>query len=346
MKIYSVSECAKEIFSKEKFIILVHSNPDGDCVGSGSALAEILIELKKQVRIVCPHALPERLAFICEGLSPQILRFGIPTEGLPTEEDFNADCIISVDVASPELLGRLGELYAEKINICIDHHMINTMNADKMCRNSQAAACAEIIAELCDELSALANKPLLTQSVASKLYSAIASDSGSFKYGNTTAQTLLYASRLKSVGADSEFISKKLFDTKTLAQFKLTGLVIPKTQFLCNGKLAYCLLLDEELALCGATKEDCDGITQIFREVSGVELSIFAKQHTDSATGENCVKMSLRSNNGVNCAIICEAFGGGGHIKAAGCTIKGETVEKAQELIVQKAIELSKELQE
>lgn len=341
MKIYSVSECAKEIFSKEKFIILVHSNPDGDCVGSGAALAEILAELNKQVRIVCPHTLPERLAFICEGLSPQILRFGVPAE-----EDFNADCIISVDVASPELLGKIRELYAEKINMCIDHHMINTIYADCMCRIPEAAACAEIISELCDELSALANKPLLTKSVANKLYAAIASDSGSFKYGNTTAKTLLYASRLKSLGANSEAISKKLFDTKTLAQFKLTGLVIPKTQFLCNGKLAYCLLLDEELAPCGATKEDCDGITQIFREVSGVELSVFAKQHTDSATGENCVKMSLRSNNNVNCAKICEAFGGGGHIKAAGCTIKGETVEKAQELIVQKAIELSKELQE
>ena len=258
--------------------------------------------------------------------------------GVPVPEDFSADYVISADVASPELLGRIRELYEEKINLCIDHHMINSMSADAIWRDSGASACGEMILELCDEISKITNMQLLTMSVANKLYAAISSDSGSFKYGNTTAKTLLYASRLKSIGADSERISRRLFETKSLAQFKLTGLVIPKTEFLCNGKLAYCLLLDSELDDCGATKEDCDGITQIFREVKGVELSIFAKQHIDSVTGENCVKMSLRSNESVNCARICESFGGGGHFKAAGCTIKGESNERAREMILEKAV--------
>ena len=334
MTIFNVTECAKQLLAKEKIIILIHSNPDGDCIGSGSALAEILINLEKKVRIVCPHALPERLSFICKGLSDDVLCFS-----KPVEDDFCADYIVSTDVASPELLGKIREVYEGKINLCIDHHMINTMNTEAIWRDAKASACGEMILELCDELSRLCEKPLLTETIANKLYSAISSDSGSFKYGNTTAKTLLYASRLKSVGADSELISRLLFDTKSPAQFKLTGLVIPRTEFLCDGKLAYCILLDEELSLCGATKEDCDGITQIFREVKGVELSIFAKQHIDSVTGENCVKMSLRSNTTVNCAKICENFGGGGHIKAAGCTIRGVDNEKARELILEKAKE-------
>ena len=329
MKNCTAKDCANILISKKNIIILIHSNPDGDCIGSGLATAMMLYELGKNVKVVCPHTLPERLAFLAKGVPEEILRFGIPVE-----EDFTPDFIISTDVASPELLGRIRELYEGRINLCIDHHMINTMDTEYIWRDAQCSACGEMILELCDELSAISEKPLLTASVADKLYAAIASDSGSFKYGNTTAKTLLYASRLKSVGADSEVISRLLFDTKTLAQFKLTGLCIPKTEFLCEGKLAFCLLLDEELALCGATKEDCDGITQIFREVKGVEVSIFAKQHTDSVTGENCVKMSLRSNNDVNCAKICETFGGGGHMKAAGCTIRGESCEKARELII------------
>ncbi len=334
MKVYNVTDCAKELITKERIIILIHSNPDGDCVGSGLALAEILMSLGKTVRVVCPHTLPDRLDFVAAELPEQILCFG-----RPVEDDFGADLIMSTDVASPELLGRIRELYEGRINLCIDHHMINTMNTDYIWRDATCSACGEMILELCDELSSLSQKPLLTTSVANRIYAAISSDSGSFKYGNTTAKTLLYASRLKSVGADSEVISRLLFDTKSLAQYKLTGLCIPKTEFLCDGKLTFCLLLDEELALCGATKEDCDGITQIFREVKGVELSIFAKQHLDSVTGENCVKMSLRSNILANCAKICEAFGGGGHIKAAGCTIRGESCERAREMIIARAME-------
>ena len=333
MTLYNVKDCAREILKRERIIILIHANPDGDCIGSGAALAQILINCGRSVRLVCPHILPERLAFICDGLSERELCFGETVE-----EDFSADYVVSADVASPELLGKTRELYEGKINICIDHHMINSMSADAIWRDSGASACGEMILELCDEISRLTNMQLLTQSVANKLYAAISSDSGSFKYGNTTAKTLLYASRLKSVGADSERISRRMFETKSLAQFKLTGLVIPKTEFLCEGRLAYCLLLEDELSCCGATKEDCEGITQIFREVDGVELSIFAKQHIDCETGENCIKMSLRSNQAVNCASICESFGGGGHFKAAGCTIKGESNERARQMILERAM--------
>ncbi len=334
MKIYGVKECAAELMCHSRIIILVHSNPDGDCVGSGLALAQVLMNVGKTVRVVCPHTLPERLAFAAAGIPDDVMCFGNLGE-----EGFDADYIVSTDVASPELLGRIRERYEGRINLCIDHHMVNTVSADAIWRDASSSACGEMILELCDEISALSGKALLTKSVADRLYTAISSDSGSFKYGNTTAKTLLYASRLKSAGADSEVISRLLFETKTLAQFKLTGLCIPKTEFLCDGKLAFCLLLDNELAPCGATKEDCDGITQIFREVKGVELSIFAKQHTDSVTGENCVKMSLRSNNYVNCAGICEAFGGGGHMKAAGCTIRGVDNEEARRMIIGRAQE-------
>lgn len=335
----NVQSCAVQLLEKQKILILIHANPDGDCIGSASALGSALLALGKDVRIVCPHALPARLAFICDSLPWSALCFGGDVV-----DDFVPDFIVSTDVASPELLGKLCEKYQDKINLCIDHHMINTVSADAICRKADCAACGEIILEICDELSRLSGKNLLSKEISDMLYAAISSDSGSFKYGNTTAKTLLYASRLKSVGADSEVISRLLFDTKSLAQYRLTGLVIPKTEILCGGKLAYCLLLDSELSQCGATKEDCDGITQIFREIDGVELSVFAKQHTDSESGENRVKMSLRSNSFINCAKICECFGGGGHIKAAGCTIKGETCERARELILEKIRELYPEL--
>lgn len=339
MPMFTIKECAREILAKENIIILIHSNPDGDCVGSGAAMTAILTQLSKNVRLVCPHALPERLAFVCEGIPEECLCFA-----KEVEEDFKADLIMSVDVASIELLGKNQPIYGEKIDICIDHHMINTVPCDKILRNPSASACGEIILELCDEMSLDTGKTLLSQQVANMLYAAISSDCGSFKYGNTTAKTLLYASRLKSVGANTERISKLLFDTRSLSQYKLMGYLIPKTEFINDGKIAYCLLLDEELALCGATKEDIDGVSQMFREVRGVEISIFAKQYTDSETGENRLKMSLRANRDVNVAKICECFGGGGHIKAAGCTIKNETNENARKLIIEKATELFPEL--
>lgn len=332
----TVKECASTLLSKNKIVILIHANPDGDCIGSGAALASALVSLGKDVRLVCPSILPKRLAFMCEALSERILCFGKDAEG------FEEDLIVSVDIASYELLGSFREKYDGKIELCIDHHMINTVKCEKIHRRADAAACGEIILEILDELSALSGKAVITKEICDMLYGAISSDSGSFKYGNTTAKTLLYASRLKSLGADSEKISKLLFDTRSLSQFKLTGLLIPKTELLCGGKLAYCLLLENELALCGASKEDCDAITQMFREIEGVEISIFAKQSTDG--GENSIKMSLRSNSDINVAKICEAFGGGGHVKAAGCTVKGKTNEEARELIISKALELYPEL--
>lgn len=332
MRIYTADECARELFKKEKILILVHSNPDGDCIGSGLSLAYMLDNLGKNVKVLCPHVFPERLRFMSEDVKDELLCFGTDAP-----EDFDDAYIVSTDVASPELLGRFKEVYADKINMCIDHHMINTVNCDAMLRHSDAAACGELILEIGDALSAVCRKTLVDKAVANMLYAAISSDCGSFKYGNTTAKTLLCASRLKSIGADSERISKLLFDTKSLASFRLTGLVIPKTELLCDGRLTYCLLLDDELESVGATKEDCDGITQIFREISGVEMSIFAKQYTDKITGENCIKMSLRSNN-ASCAAVCESFGGGGHLKAAGCTIRGMDCDSARQLIVERAI--------
>ncbi len=336
MEIATPRECAKLLLSHRNILILIHSNPDGDCIGSGAALAEMLLSAGKNVRLSCVHVLPKRLAFICEGLPEEVLCFGKEPDG-----HFIPDFIVSVDVASPELLGRANAEYADRINLCIDHHAINTVKADYILRLTDASAAGEIVLDVADALKEEAGLSVLSKSCADRLYAAIASDSGSFKYGNTTAKTLLYASRLKSLGADSEKISKYLFDTRSLAQFRLVGLAIPKTVFYCGGKLAYCILTEEELEEVGALKEDVDGITQIFREVEGVEMSIFGRQYFDSVTGGNRVKMSLRSNNDINVAEICEKFGGGGHVKAAGCLIRDFSNAEAEKLIVDTAIELN-----
>ncbi len=307
--------CAEALFSARDITILIHANPDGDCVGSGVALTSALLRLGKNARLLCADTLPERLGFIAANVNYDSLFFGRDTEAA-------SGLIISVDTASPELLGSLREKYQDKIEICIDHHLVNTIDCESMLRDSTASACGEIILELLDELSSISGAALIDKDIALMLYAAISSDSGSFKYSNTTAKTLLYASRLKSLGADSERISKLLFDTMPLSQFRLMGALIGKTEFLRDGKIAFCAVLESDLEECGATREDIDGLVQIFRQVEGVELSILAKERRE---GDKTVfKMSLRSNGDTNCAEICSRFGGGGHAKAAGCTVEGE----------------------
>ena len=324
MKTVTPRESAAILASHSALTILVHANPDGDCVGSGAALAHVLLEAGKSVRLCCSHTLPDRLAFLCGRLPDEALCFG-----RLFEESFASDLVVTVDVASPELLGPLYAPFAGKIGLCIDHHKTNTINAEAILRRDSAAAAGEIVLEVADALGEICGKNLLSKEACDCLYAAISSDSGSFKYGNTTAQTLLYASRLKSLGADTERLSRLLFDTKSVAQFRLTGMLIPKTRFFKEGKVAYCLLTQNEMKQVGAKREDVDGITQTFREVEGVEVSVFARE-----TEEGAYKMSLRANGGIDVAAVCRAFGGGGHSKAAGCTLAGMTAEEAEKQIL------------
>lgn len=324
MKTVTPRECARILASHSALAILVHANPDGDCIGSGAALSLALLGAGKAVRLCCTHPLPDRLSFLCKALPEDVLCFG-----RLFEEAFAPDLVLSVDVASPELLGPLYAPFAKEIGLCVDHHKINTVSADAILRRDTAAAAGEIVLEIADALGELCGKSLLTKDVCDCLFAAISSDSGSFKYGNTTAQTLLYASRLKSLGADSERISRLLFDTKSAAQFRLTGMLIPKTRFFASGKVAYCLLTQEDMKTCGAGREDVEGIAQLFREVEGVEVSVFARE-----TEEGAYKMSLRANGEIDVAAVCRAFGGGGHSKAAGCTLAGMSAEEAEKQVL------------
>ena len=336
---YSVRECTLELASKNRILILIHANPDGDCVGSGLALAMMLRKVGKIVKLVCPHSLPTRLEFICENVPGDVLYFNRDVEKV-----FKPDCIISVDIAAPELLGKLQNCYSEIIDICVDHHIVNTLTAKKSLIKPDVSSCGEMVFEIGRELSKFYKENLLTKQVCNMLYTAIALDTGSFMYGNVTANTFLYASLLKKAGANTEDISRLLFGTKTFSQYKLTGLAISKTKLLCNNKIACCLILNSEMKNCGVKSEDTDCLTQMFREIKGVEVSVFIREYVDSTNNEHYIKASLRSNTDINVAKVCEFFGGGGHTKAAGCTIKGKTIEEAENVIISKIVDLYPEM--
>ncbi len=315
----TAKKAAELICSWDNILILIHAKPDGDAVGSGFALLGILTELGKNARLICADRLAEKFNCVSSLNFPEKAIFCNDSE--KTAEflaDFTPEHVISSDIAAPYLLGNNEAAFADKIELCIDHHEINTISAKYYHVVPEASAAGEVISDIADEMSALVGKEVITVGAASALYCAIASDSGSFRYANATSKAYRTAAKLKDAGADSEIICRNLFESRTLPSYKVCARVMNNTKLYFDGKLSFSVIRQSELAECGADDSDVEGAVGVVREIAGVEVGILARENASGLC-----KISMRSNCDINVAEICRSFGGGGHAKAAGCSLEG-----------------------
>ncbi len=324
----TITSASRFLLENDNYVIGIHANPDGDCVGSACGLAGALRKLGKKCVILSPNALPKRLYF----LNYSEIDVFECREGYDKIKN-EKHTYITVDVASDHLLGDLSDVFQANNKYAIDHHEKNTISAEKLFLDSTASAAGEIVYSVIRELEEWTNEELFDEKVASSVFGAISSDTGCFKYGNTTPETHRIAANLIEKGADSRDINYRLFDLKSPVQIAVESLAYKSIEYYENGKISFIYMSTEMLEEIGAKACETETVSQIGRGIEGVQIAAFMR---DKAEGE--FKVSVRCNNDADLSVLCASLGiGGGHKKAAGCIIFADSPQKAKELFLEKA---------
>ena len=297
MKVLTKNQTAEFLSQNDNYVILTHRRPDGDTLGSSALLCRGLRKLGKTAHILRNPEITEKYAHLHEGLT--------------TEQVSDSDVIVAVDTASKGMLPETFSQYADRIALRIDHHATADSYTDYELVEPEAAACGELVSKVLSLMGVRLDKPM-----ANALYTAISTDTGCFRYANTTAETFEIAAYCAYSGADLFAINQALFETRSLGRLRLEGWLIENMIFLQEGKIAICALpksVEEELHL---TEDDLENISGFPRSIEGVKIAATIREDR-----ENRVKISVRAVPGYDAAAICAQFGGGGHKGAAGASM-------------------------
>ena len=300
---------AEFLSARDDILIFTHKSADGDTCGSAAALCLALRRAGKR-------------AFVHKN-TKSTPRFESMMKGFEPDDGFEAKTLVTVDMADKNRFYPESEQYADKIELGIDHHISNSGYAERTFVNPGAAACGELIAEICDAMNIE-----IDGEIAKMIYIAVSTDTGCFKYSNTTANTLRVAARCYDAGFDAAAVNKAFFDTKTKAQVRLETYVYEHIRYFSDGRLAVIVLPLEVKSTLGASETDLEGLSSLPVQISGVELALTLKQ-----TDEGKMKMSARSSGKVNAYKFCRMFGGGGHAAAAGALTDNFSDEQVENVI-------------
>lgn len=311
-----LESAAKTLLSKDKILILTHRSPDGDTIGSGYALAMALRKLGKNVKVDCTDPFPEKYSYFIDKL-----------EKLEFDEEF----VVSVDIADTKLLGEKLSDYADKIDLCIDHHGSNTKYAKEYYVEASAAAAAQVIAKLIRLMNVEFDKD-----IANAIYTGITTDTGCFRYTNVTAETHRIAADMIDCGAESGMINRLMFETKSRSRLEIERRVMDSIQFYLDGRCAIAYATIDMMKESGAVDNDMEGVSSLPRQIEGVMAGITLREKNNGK-----FKVSVRTTDELDASAICANFGGGGHKAAAGCMITGTLNEAIEQIIevVRQALE-------
>ena len=299
-------EAATWLRHHDRFLILSHRRPDGDTLGSTAALCLGLRQLGKQAYILENPEITELYTHLHEGL----------TKG----EAHAEDVLICVDVASPGMLGESAQALQDRIALRIDHHCTATSFTPDELVDGDAGACGEIVYDILRLLGVKLDKRL-----AEALYTAVSTDTGCFRYANTTAHSYCVAAACAEAGGDLHTINQRIFDTNSLARLKMQAWIIENLCLLRGGQIAVCALpLSVEKAI-GVNEDDMENISGFPRSIAGVKIAATLRE-----TGDGKVKISVRALPGYDASAVCARFGGGGHKGAAGANTALPLAQAAQ----------------
>ena len=305
------------LLDNDNYLILTHRNPDGDTLGSAYALALALKKLSKKVTILCDDKIPEKYSYFTKTVKLDKIK-------KPT--------IIAVDIATPKLLGSLEEQYGNKIQLSIDHHKTNSNYAEISYVDETSAANCEIIYNLIKKL-----KVEITDDMAKALYTGISTDTGCFRYSNTTEKTHKIAAELMKFNIESSEIDRLMFETKSIVRLELEKLALKNLELYSNGLISLVSISKKDFAKTGCKDDEFEGITSISRSVEGVLIAITMRELKSGK-----IKASVRSFEPIDAAVLCEKMGGGGHARAAGCELSGN-LRTTKKTILKYSYEILKE---
>lgn len=314
-EILTLADLCSFLKEKDNYLMLTHASPDGDTLGSAYALKLGLEKLGKKVQVICPDEIPHKYDYFI----------------FDHDSAFIPETVVAVDVADLKLLGNFHAQFENRIDLNIDHHVSNTHYAKRLYLDENAAACAECVFEILDELGVEFDRD-----IANAIYTGISTDTGCFRYSNVTAKTHEIAAKLCAIGVDAADINRKMFETKSKSRLMLEMMVLNEAEFHFDDKCMLLSATSEMQQKTGCTQGDLEGVASMSRSVEGVLAGVSIKQ-----TEEDKYKISLRTYPPLDASEICKKLGGGGHKAAAGCTAVGNLDEVKKQILkaVKEALE-------
>ena len=305
-----------------KIVILGHVNPDGDCVGSCLAVYNYIKEWDSSRAVtVRLERVPSKFSYL-SGFD------AIETEA--GEETY--DLCICLDSSDEERLGDFKSCFDRSAKtICIDHHITNCGYAQENVIDGHASSACEVVYGQLDESR-------ISKRVAECIYTGIIHDTGVFKYSNTSRKTMEIAGKMMEKGIDFGTIIDGSFYKKTYMQSQILGRALLESITFLDGRCIFSVVRKKDMDFYGVEKSDLDGIVDQLRVIDGIECAIFLYE-----TGIHQFKVSLRSNSIVDVSRIAAYFGGGGHVRAAGCTMSGSVHDVVNNLSAHIAEQLERE---
>ncbi len=300
----TLENVARLLDDRDNFAILTHRFPDGDTLGSAYALCGMLQQKGKKAKVLINGTLLPVYHYLDNGID---------------HSDFQAETFVSVDVAEEKLLGELAQ-YKDNIYVAIDHHETHRPFASFYYVEPHSASAGEIIFELGKVMHID-----FTKAISNAVYTAVSSDTGCFRYSNVTIRTHLIACELMKYGCDNYQIDKALFDTVAKNKKLLEAFIITNMEYHHNDEIALIYLSQKTLDKFGFDNETVGSTSYLPRTIEGVKVGITIRE-LDKTT----FKISVRTNDGISASVICNAFGGGGHNAAAGCTIHATDIDSAK----------------
>lgn len=309
----TIAEISTEILKAKSVLIFSHNRPDGDTVGSATALRLALIKKGISADLACYHDIPEKLKYIAS----------TSEYSKTVDKNEKYDAFIAVDCANEYMFTELyGKFCKHKNTFNIDHHVSNTRYA-KFNYVEEASATCELIFALINALSVE-----IDSEIATSLLTGIVTDTGAFNHSNATDKTLAIASELKSKGANLHYIMKRNFKDQSKARAILYGKVISKMRFYLEDRVGVIVISRKDIDESGAVDNMTEGFIDYPMTVESVEVAISLLE-----TGNNRYKISLRSKGKVDVNEIASIYGGGGHVQASGAVLNGYMEDVIDKLV-------------
>jgi len=299
----------EKIEESDNIVLISHLNPDGDALGSSLSMFKVLKNMGKNVKIVNMSDLAPYLDFL-----PNYDKI---SKTVPKK----IDLMISFDCGS---FDRLGIEERPKFLINIDHHISNTNYGDINLIENVASA-SQVVFNILE-----ANNVKIDTETAICIYTALVTDTGNFQYESVTAEVFRVASELVKCGVKPEFVSKMLYERDRLSRLRFLAKALDTLELYCEGRVGVVEVTNELMKKSGAIKDDTDGLVNMVRKLETVEVSVMLREEENGD-----IKISLRSKNYVDVSKIAVKYGGGGHIRASGATIKNKTFNEVKNMILE-----------
>lgn len=297
----------------ESFVLACHQRPDGDTLGSALALSHVLRKLGKDVVVVCEDGIPDNYQFIPE------------SETVVTSTDRrDFDIGMLVDSEGTKRIGSAAEaVLSAKTTACVDHHVPDGAFGEVRVVDVEAAATAEIVAELFD-----ANDIEICRTAATQLLTGLIADTGAFRFANTSPRTFHIAARLTDMGANPSVIAREVYDSRPLRAARLLGRALCSLDLEMDGRIVWAQITHDDMQELNTTDADTESIVNQVTAVKGPVVAILFREIEPDE-----VRVSLRSRDGIDVNEVARVFGGGGHRAAAGCTVHAP-LEEARRIVI------------